>query len=204
MSRIRCTRADFRRREGREARAIPTPSLMVRAILPLALAGLLGCWTTPEPQTGLFEWVDEAGVVHYTTDRENVPENYRSTTRLLSADRGTREAARAGAPARRARPETPPFVESAVPRADRSAPPPSVRSAPPATRRAPEISAQQARAIADKEAAIQQDREALKDFISQESSDGTELATDPQLRELAEHLARLESDLAALRAGAQP
>lgn len=196
MSRIRFTRADFRRREGREARAIPTPSLMVRAIGPLALAGLLGCWTTPEPQTGLFEWVDEAGVVHYTTDRENVPENYRSTTHLLSPDRGTREAALAGAPARRARPEIPPFVESA--------PPPSVRSAPPATRRAPEISAQQARAIADKEAAIQQDREALKDFISQESSDGRELVTDPQLRELAEHLAGLESDLAALRAGAQP
>lgn len=196
MSRIRFTRADFRRREGREARAIPTPSLMVRAIGPLALAGLLGCWTTPGAQTGLFEWVDEAGVVHYTTDRENVPENYRSTTHLLSPDRGTREAALAGAPARRARPEIPPFVESA--------PPPSVRSAPPATRRAPEISAQQARAIADKEAAIQQDREALKDFISQESSDGRELVTDPQLRELAEHLAGLESDLAALRAGAQP
>ncbi len=174
---------------------------MLRAVLPLALAGLLSCWTTPEPQTGLFEWVDEAGVVHYTTDRESVPDRYRSTMRLLSPDRGTRETALAGAPARRARPEIPPFVESATPRAGRSGPPPGVRSAPTATRRAREVSAQRARAITDLETAIQQDREALKDFISQQSSDGTELATDPQLRELAERLAKLESDLAALRAG---
>ena len=118
----------------------------------------------PSPQTGLFEWVDEAGVVHYTTDRESVPDRYRSTMRLLSPDRGTRETALAGAPARRARPEIPPFVESAAPRAGRSGPPPGVRSAPTATRRAREVSAQRARAIADLETAIKQDREALKDF----------------------------------------
>jgi hypothetical protein len=70
--------------------------------------------------------------------------------------------------------------------------------------REPVISESHALAIAELEGAIRRDREALKDLISQGQWEGPELAKDPQLRELAQRLAKQESDLAALRHSGSP
>ena len=43
---------------------------MPRLVLALVLGGATGCSTPGEPATGLYQWVDDSGVVHYTTDRD--------------------------------------------------------------------------------------------------------------------------------------
>ena len=164
---------------------------MPRLVLALVLGGATGCSTPDEPATGLYQWVDDSGVVHYTTDRELVPERFESSRRLLSSDRGSRERALAArsAPARTVNEEMP-AVQS----------PPAVRSPPPATPPRREIDV---RAIAELEAAIERDRESLKDLISEGEWEGSEVTTNLELRELAERLARQESELAALRGNAE-
>ena len=78
--------------------------------------------------------------------------------------------------------------------------PPAVQSPPPATPPRREIDV---RAIAELEAAIERDRESLKDLISEGEWEGSEVTTNLELRELAERLARQESELAALRGNAE-
>ena len=157
---------------------------MPRLVLALVLGGATGSSTPDEPATGLYQWVDDSGVVHYTTDRELVPERFESSRRLLSSDRGSRERALAArsAPVR--------TVNEAMP---------AVQSPPPATPPRREI----VRAIAELEAAIERDRESLKDLISEGEWEGSEVTTNLELRELAERLARQESELAALRGNAE-
>ena len=164
---------------------------MPRLVLALVLGGATGCSTPDEPATGLHQWVDDSGVVHYTTDRELVPERFESSRRLLSSDRGSRERALAArsAPVRTVN-EAMPAVQS---------PPPATQSPPPATPPRREI----VRAIAELEAAIERDRESLKDLISEGEWEGSEVTTNLELRELAERLARQESELAALRGNAE-
>ncbi len=164
---------------------------MRRLAIALGVGSLLGCFGASEPTGGLYQWVDDAGGVHYTTDREHVPDRYRSNAQHLSSERGDREAALARASKPRAR-------------RDPSALAPPVRSAPPPTFPSAEVRAERARRIAELEAAIGRDREALKDLIAVGSPHGPELATDPQLLEIAEHLAQNESALAALRRSAEP
>jgi hypothetical protein len=53
--------------------------------------------------------------------------------------------------------------------------------------------------IADLEARIERDREALRQLISTPRWDTAELASDPQVREIAERLPRLQAELSALR-----
>ncbi len=184
-SRIPCRRADFGRTQKLEAATILEPRLMPRLVLALAL-GVTGCSTPDEPATGLYQWVDDTGVVHYTTTRELVPERFESSMRLLSSDRGDRDSALA------AQRQPPRRVNEATP---------AVQSPPPAPR--PRISETDQRAIAELEAALERDRETLKDLISEGDWDGPELTTNPELRELAERLARQESELAALRRNAE-
>ncbi len=171
---------------------------MPRLVLALVLGGATGCSTPGEPATGLYQWVDDSGVVHYTTDRELVPERFESSRRLLSSDRGSRERALAArsAPVRTVN-EAMPAVQSPPP-ATQS--PPAVQSPPPATPPRREIDV---RAIAELEAAIERDRESLKDLISEGEWEGSEVTTNLELRELAERLARQESELAALRGNAE-
>ena len=145
---------------------------------------MTGCSTTDEPAIGLYQWVDDGGIVHYTTSRELVPERFESSMRLLSSDRGSRDASLA---ARR--------------RPARTANVPMVESPPPAAR--PRLTETDVRAIAELEASIERDRETLKDLISEGEWEGPELTTNMELRELAERLARQESELAALRSGAE-
>ncbi len=155
------------------------------------MGSLQGCFGASEPTGALYQWVDDAGGVHYTTDRERVPDRYRSNAQRLSTERGDREAALARASKPRAR------------RDPRALAPP-VRSAPPPTFPSPEVRAEQAQRIAELETAIRRDREALKDLIAGASRDGPELVTDPELREIAERLTQNESALAALRRSAEP
>lgn len=159
---------------------------MPRLVLALALGGVTGCSTPDEPATGLYQWVDDAGVVHYTTSLEFVPERFESSMRLLSSERGSRQAALA-AQRRPAR-----TVNEATA---------AVQSPPPTPR--PRLSETDLRAVAELEVAIERDRETLKDLISEGDWEGPELITNAELRELAERLARQESELAALHRKAE-
>lgn len=156
----------------------------------LALAGLLSS-PPSDAHAALYQWVDDAGGTHYTSELESVPGRYRSRVRLLSSDRGGRDAALASQPKPTARPSR---VSELVP----------VESAATATISEPAIRESDALAIAELEGAIQRDREALKDLISQAQWEGPDPTKDPQLRELAQRLARQESDLAALRRSGSP
>jgi len=53
--------------------------------------------------------------------------------------------------------------------------------------------------IAELEAQIERDREVLRKLVSMPRWDSSELASDPQVREISERLPRLQAELAALR-----
>jgi hypothetical protein len=54
------------------------------------------------------------------------------------------------------------------------------------------------------EGQIAQDRETIKNLISQSLPIGSDLATDPQLREISKRLPRLQQELKERRGGASP
>jgi len=58
--------------------------------------------------------------------------------------------------------------------------------------------------VAELEAQIASDREALRQMISTKRWDSAELASDPEIREIAERLPRLQAQLAALQAEPAP
>jgi len=66
----------------------------------------------------------------------------------------------------------------------------------------PAVSAGSSR-VAELEAQITQDKEALKTLIGQRSA-GTNLASSAELREIAERLPRMQSELKALRGQPTP
>jgi hypothetical protein len=67
----------------------------------------------------------------------------------------------------------------------------------------PEVSAPPGE-IAELEARIARDKDSLKDILSQGRPSGQDLASDPRLREIAERLPRLQSELNALRGEPSP
>ena len=62
----------------------------------------------------------------------------------------------------------------------------------------------ESQAVAKMEARIARDRELIKTLLSQSFSSGEALVADPQLREIAERLPRLQSELRALRGETTP
>jgi len=70
----------------------------------------------------------------------------------------------------------------------------------------PQLPADDPRAaeVAELEAKIAADREQLRQMISTKRWDSAELASDPNIREIAERLPRLQAQLAALRAETVP
>jgi hypothetical protein len=58
--------------------------------------------------------------------------------------------------------------------------------------------------VAELEAKIAADREQLRKMISTKRWDSAELASDPNIREIADRLPRLQAELAALRAETVP
>jgi hypothetical protein len=157
----------------------------------------------------IYRWVDESGAVHYATDREAIPRAYRDAAQPIQKPPPRRAVRRAPAalqvvPAPSAAPEpaapapsgTPAPALEAAPPSPAAAPrplpgPPSVRALPPDDPRAAEM--------AELEAQIARDRETLRELISTPRWDSAELANDPQIRELAERLPRLQAELEALR-----
>src|SRR5262245_47517031 len=105
---------------------------------------------------------------------------------------------------------TPP-VDAAPPGANEAPAPPAPapaagpgESAAPPAERAPVASIDpRQQEIAQIEAAIERDREELRNLISTQRWDASELASDPHVREIAERLPRLQAELAALRSEAE-
>jgi hypothetical protein len=67
-----------------------------------------------------------------------------------------------------------------------------------------ELPSERARQIAELEAQIARDRETLKGLISETPLHGQDVSSDPRVREIAERLPRLQSELQALRAEPEP
>lgn len=98
-------------------------------------------------------------------------------------------------------PSTTPVAPAAEPSATETAP--TVFPGPPATGALPPEDPRSAE-VASLEAQIATDRESLRQIISTKRWDSSELASDPQIREIAERLPRLQAQLAALRAEPVP
>lgn len=153
--------------------AIPDSPPIRRAAARLALLAVLGL-PAVEARAEIYRWTDAAGVPHYTTDREQVPGRYRDSLSVVRSDRNAIPVDILRLPPG----ATQPFLEQ-----------PRERPRP------------HAAAIEKLEAEIARDRERIKQLISQGRWVGSELATDPDLRELAERLPRLQAELDSLRGG---
>jgi hypothetical protein len=109
-------------------------------------------------------------------------------------------------PAERAVETAAPEAAPPAPEPPGDAPPQSESSAPPTVFPGPpaaiEVPAGDPRAAeaAELEARIAADREQLRQMISTKRWDSAELASDPEIRAIAERLPRLQAELAALRA----
>ena len=189
---------------------------MLRHALRLLLALALGL-APALANADVYRWVDELGATHYTTDRDTVPRRYRGDAQAIGAKPAARSTPRvtpspAAAPASTEFPSvaaptpvpvpTPasaPTTEVTMPAAT-AAPvfpgPPTTPAIPPEDPRAAEV--------ANLEAQIASDRERLRQIISTKRWESAELASDPNIREIAERLPRLQAELAALRAETVP
>jgi hypothetical protein len=189
-----------------------------------SLLGLgLGFALAAGPALGgeVYSFLDADGVVHYRV--EGSEPSTRRQTRLRGPGVALPStAAGVALPAQSARspaPEsadTPPSIATPPPDADdlpeaelplRAAvpPEPAVEAGPEPGVEAPaEPLSESARQIAELEAQIARDRETLKTLISEGQESGRDISLDPRVREIAERLPRLQSELAALRAEPAP
>jgi hypothetical protein len=142
----------------------------------------------------IYKWVDANGIAHYTTDPERIPAEVRG----LARERRD-EASGAGAP--QAAPQS-----AADAWAVRDAGPAPVDAAPAGdagdggeARRAPADPRALEGRIAALEAEIARDEERIKAWVSDPAVDPVTLADDPEFRELAARLPRLQADLRSLR-----
>ena len=153
---------------------------------------------TAAPPHTLYKWVDTNGIAHYTTDPERIPAEVRGLARERSERAGDAAAAGAsdagGADAL-----------AADAWAVRDAAPPPVDAAPREGVDTPAGDALRADAaeldarIAALEEEIAHDEERIKAWVSDPALDPVTLADDPQFRELAARLPRLQADLRSLR-----
>ncbi len=160
----------------------------------------------------VYRWIDEDGNTHYT---------------VLQGELGKRGAPLKPAPLPQATdvaaplpPPRPPPLPQATDVAEPlppPAPPPQVKLGPPVLqqravpKRTPfptpaSVTALEENAdeISELEALIARDKEVIKDLISHGGPTGEDLLADPQLREIAERLPRLQSELSALRGETWP
>ena len=138
-----------------------------------AVAAALSAIALALPATalsGVYKWVDENGVAHYTVDREAIPIRLRA--RLHPTGGRT-----AVAP----RPAPIELPEGSDPEAFEGVAPQDLQTA------------------LKLEEKIERDREAIKDLISLQGQTGTGLANDPKLREIADRLPKLQSESADLK-----
>jgi hypothetical protein len=155
--------------------------------LVLVLPGFASAAADDAPaRTPIYKWVDANGIAHYTTDPDRIPAEVRG----LADELREREDARAAdAPARAT--QSPAADAWAV----RDAAPAPVDAAPPEAAGAPELDGR----IAALEEEIARDEERIKAWVSDPAVDPGTLADDPEFRELAARLPRLQADLRSLR-----
>jgi len=173
-------------------------------LLALAFAVVTGAPATSEDAPAparptIYKWVDTNGIAHYTADPERIPDEVRGLAHELREP----AAPRGGAPALATDAEadawalrdasTPP-VETA-PQQGAGAPDADAR---PGTRPAPDAGERAGR-IAALEQEIARDEERIKAWVSDPAVDPVTLADDPEFRELAARLPRLQADLRSLQ-----
>jgi hypothetical protein len=183
--------------------AIPLANLR-RARARCALAAALAAALLPAPpaRADVYRWTDSEGVTHYVPDLESVPREYRGSAQRVKSQAPP---ARGPLPAlgveRAPGPDAAGFEEPGL--GERSKEPSRSETAPddaggqpPA---APDDTDPRELEIAELERELAARREELKTLISQSSFDSSQIATDPRLKELAELVPRLQSELDVLR-----
>jgi len=172
--------------------------------LVLALAGFASAPAAADDapaRTPIYKWVDANGIAHYTTDPDRIPAEVRG----LADELREREDARAAdAPARATqspaadawavRDAAPAPVDAAPPEAA-GTPASGARREDPAPADARELDGR----IAALEEEIARDEERIKAWVSDPAVDPVTLADDPEFRELAARLPRLQADLRSLQ-----
>jgi hypothetical protein len=151
----------------------------------------------------VYRWTDAEGVAHYAEDLERVPREYRSRVQRVKSQAPP---ARGPLPAlgveRAPGPDAAGFEEpglgerSTAPRAPETPPVDAGGGEPPS---APDDADPRELEVAELERELAARREELKTLISQSNFDSSQIATDPRLKELAELLPRLQSELDVLR-----
>ncbi len=143
----------------------------------LGLALLAAACASPsEADRPLYRWIDEAGVVRYTPDRDLIPRGARGDAEVVTPVESV-ESVESGAT---------PTVDA-----------PSGETHPSTTPAEPpsELDAR----IRALEELIARDEQALKALISVEAGEGGSLAESAELREIARRLPGLQAKLRALR-----
>lgn len=149
------------------------PDACRSAISGAAAAALLGmgllAWSGAA-EGGVYKWVDENGITHYTVDRAAIPQHLRS-------------------------PLDPTGLRTAVPPpAAPVALPPDVD--PEDFEGVAPQDVQTALGLDEK---IERDRDLIKDMISRPGVTGPELANDPAMREIADRLPQLQDESEKLK-----
>jgi hypothetical protein len=175
-------------------------------LLALAFAVMTGSPATPEDAPAptrptIYKWVDTNGIAHYTADPDRIPDEVRGLAHEL------REPAEPGGAEAPALATEPPADADGW--ATRDASPPAVDTAPPEGAGAPDAGARPgagppddrelAGRIAALEEEIARDEERIKAWVSDPAVDPVTLADDPEFRELAARLPRLQADLRSLQ-----
>ena len=167
-----------------------------------------------DAEAQVYRWIDEDGNTHYT---------------VLQGELGKRRAPPKPAPLPQATdvseplpPPRPPPLPQATDVSEPLPPPrppplPQVKLGPPALQQPAEpkrtpfptppsvtTREQNEDEISELEKLIARDKEVIKDLISHGRPSGEDLLADPQLREIAERLPRLQSELRALRGETWP
>jgi hypothetical protein len=159
-------------------------AILLAAIL-CACAGSYAAADEAPPK--IYKWVDRNGIAHYTTDPQRIPQALRRDARALS-----RSAAGAGPSA----PDDSWAVRDAVPR--RGTPPADGSPAPLDPALLAELAALEEE-ISSVEAEILRDEERIKTWVSDPAVDPVAIADDPEFREIAARLPRLQANLQSLQ-----
>ena len=195
-------------RRGEEA-ILKALNIWLALCLPI-LVSLL--WMAPTDATAqVYRWVDKNGIAHYTVLRGEVrahPPRHETAVEPVSVPAPS-EVSEPATEDPKPLPEPPPAAKPEV-AAERGpsdplerVPPTPTPSPEPPPVSTPEVSASPG-GIAELEARIARDKESLKDILSQGRPSGQDLASNPRLREIAERLPRLQSELSELRGELSP
>ena len=151
------------------------PDARRSATLGAAAAALLALATlVPTPPGtalgGVFKWVDENGITHYTVDRGTIPQHLRAPLDPTGA--------RTAVPPEPAPIALPPHADAED---------------------YENVAPQDVQAALDLEERIERDRELIKEMISRQGVTGPDLANDPKLREIADRLPQLQDESEKLK-----